>query len=718
MGKSALRPLLDRLEFRPHVEELETRLPPGNLLASVLNPVSVLASSAPFVARDSLPTATGNVALVRPASASLASAAPASPTTDSSTAAPAVATPPAPQQVALSDGLSNSLGSDPFNLDSLTQSPAPDSQFMAGSLDSHMTTQAVSGSSASATTAPLTSGSVVQSTTPVQGGLANAPGLPEGYLSAMAAGNVIQHAAPQSRDAYLHTVIPYGTNLAMHEAYKLKIFVDGQRITIPEGIGVEADGILPIHTQCTCGVIHEESTTIRQFYLQDFFKTWGQTFNSHDVLGHEIDSSHFMYMTVNGKISHAFGALPVHQGDVVEIHYGEQPPPINPLDDTVSLGILTGSFLQIQTFTINFGDDQGSAHIDNINIADDGTLLVNQGDIYFPPFDFTYQGFMVTIQVRAQSDAAGSYDRSTGNAGLSFAFDAHVTSNAPNFDNDHCVLPTVSLNLSTDNGTPFLDGVGTVADNTFVADAFPMGACGSFFGTDYASLLNSYAHLPSLNPGDNVLSLNVLMTPALLPLSGVRPFDDTVNLGILPGSFINVMPPPDGFHVDFGSDPPDTGLNNVTIADDGTFDVAQSDISLGSKTFDLGSGITATAELRAQSDAIGTYDRDTGSATMTITLDVHVTSNAPFFDNDNCIVPAVDLTLSTDNDGGAQFSGGQGTVVDNTFVVQAIPVGACGNVFGTDYAGIVNGFIHAPSLNPGDNAISLNLRMDPALPPS
>ena len=195
---------------------------------------------------------------------------------------------------------------------------------------------------------------------------------------------------------------------------------------------------------------------------------------------------------------------------------------------------------------------------------------------------------------------------------------------------------------------------------------------------------------------------------------GAARADDIVSIGVLPGSSISIR---NGCRVQtFGEDPPTSVLNNVLIADDGTLTVAQGDIFFAPFDFVV-SGFTVHAQLRPQSDGTGTYDRTSGSSMASLIADVKITSNAPGFNNNNCIVPATSISVSTDNTGGSLCSGGNCTLVDNTFVVYAVPPGSCGSFFGINYTNIVNDNLCAPSLNPGDNVLTLVVRMTPPLDP-
>ena len=66
-----------------------------------------------------------------------------------------------------------------------------------------------------------------------------------------------------------------GTALHIHE--HLDVFVDGERVVVPAGVGIDPASrfISPLHTHDTSGVIHVESPTVRPFTLGEFFGVWG-----------------------------------------------------------------------------------------------------------------------------------------------------------------------------------------------------------------------------------------------------------------------------------------------------------------------------------------------------------------------------------------------------------------------------------------------------------
>jgi hypothetical protein len=75
-----------------------------------------------------------------------------------------------------------------------------------------------------------------------------------------------------------------GTVLHIHS--HLDVFVDGRRVVVPAGIGIDPAGrfISPLHTHDTTGVVHVESPTVRTFTLGEFIDVWGVRFG-HGCLG-------------------------------------------------------------------------------------------------------------------------------------------------------------------------------------------------------------------------------------------------------------------------------------------------------------------------------------------------------------------------------------------------------------------------------------------------
>ncbi len=204
---------------------------------------------------------------------------------------------------------------------------------------------------------------------------------------------------------------------------------------------------------------------------------------------------------------------------------GQALPPPPSHRQMINLYFVSGSFLQIGNQSpITFGDDNLTEGWPHVSLNPHGKLSSSAKHFDLPPYHASELCYDFNVQLEALSKLQGTYDPTTGNSTTSLTLDVYVTSpNAPGFDNQNCKVPPVTLNFTTDNGTPFAMNaggtaeIGTTVDNTFAAPAIPQGACGSLGGfIDYANAINGYFGLPS-PAGANTFSLNVAITPAVGP---------------------------------------------------------------------------------------------------------------------------------------------------------------------------------------------------------
>jgi hypothetical protein len=73
--------------------------------------------------------------------------------------------------------------------------------------------------------------------------------------------------------------LPGESDAAFHIHVRLRIFVGGQPVPVPAGIGIDpAVGYAPLHTHDASGVIHVESPTVRTYTLGELFDVWGVRF--------------------------------------------------------------------------------------------------------------------------------------------------------------------------------------------------------------------------------------------------------------------------------------------------------------------------------------------------------------------------------------------------------------------------------------------------------
>lgn len=107
---------------------------------------------------------------------------------------------------------------------------------------------------------------------------------------------------------------PTSGGMAIHWHPHLGINIDGQSLTIPANIGIESalwndhsldsygmQGMASLHTHDASGTIHVESSEARSYALGDFFRIWGQSFDTQQVLGHPAGSGHQVWMVVDGN---------------------------------------------------------------------------------------------------------------------------------------------------------------------------------------------------------------------------------------------------------------------------------------------------------------------------------------------------------------------------------------------------------------------------------
>jgi hypothetical protein len=74
------------------------------------------------------------------------------------------------------------------------------------------------------------------------------------------------------------------TNESYHIHSHISIFENGERLAIPQNIGLTGCA-LELHTHDASGIIHIETSAFRSFTLGQFFSVWGQPLSSSNVAG-------------------------------------------------------------------------------------------------------------------------------------------------------------------------------------------------------------------------------------------------------------------------------------------------------------------------------------------------------------------------------------------------------------------------------------------------
>ncbi|MBN80382.1 MAG: hypothetical protein CMJ70_09590 [Planctomycetaceae bacterium] len=128
---------------------------------------------------------------------------------------------------------------------------------------------------------------------------------------------------------------------SFHIHAQLNLFANGERIEIPDDLGVDATGIIsPIHTHDPDNRLHLHNVNgeaLDDFLtLGDFFDTWrtnaGLPGNNPDailtanqLMTHEVDDEHALKMFVNGQEVNDFQEYKIHEGDNITVVYTSNP---------------------------------------------------------------------------------------------------------------------------------------------------------------------------------------------------------------------------------------------------------------------------------------------------------------------------------------------------------------------------------------------------------
>jgi hypothetical protein len=92
-----------------------------------------------------------------------------------------------------------------------------------------------------------------------------------------------------------------GTVLHIHQ--HLDLFVNGRRVRVPAGIGIDAQlqFISPLHTHDTTGTLHVESPQSATFTLGQFFEVWGVPLSARRLGGLRVGRGRVLREWVNGR---------------------------------------------------------------------------------------------------------------------------------------------------------------------------------------------------------------------------------------------------------------------------------------------------------------------------------------------------------------------------------------------------------------------------------
>lgn len=109
---------------------------------------------------------------------------------------------------------------------------------------------------------------------------------------------------------------------AQHIHAHLDIYIHGQSVTVPADIGIY-NGITPIHTHDSSGIIHIESPDANATYtLGQFFDIWGVKLTNTSIGGYANNATDKLTAYDNGKIVNNLVNLVIAKHQEIVITYG------------------------------------------------------------------------------------------------------------------------------------------------------------------------------------------------------------------------------------------------------------------------------------------------------------------------------------------------------------------------------------------------------------
>jgi hypothetical protein len=121
-----------------------------------------------------------------------------------------------------------------------------------------------------------------------------------------------------------------GERLDYHVHVHLALFVEGQELPVPAGIGITDRCLYWLHTHSTDGIIHIEAPAPMDFTLGQFFAIWGQPLGPVSFLDKSVDDNHQLSAFVDGKPFEGDPAtIKLVDREAIVIEYGPPfaPPP-------------------------------------------------------------------------------------------------------------------------------------------------------------------------------------------------------------------------------------------------------------------------------------------------------------------------------------------------------------------------------------------------------
>ena len=163
-------------------------------------------------------------------------------------------------------------------------------------------------------------------------------------------------------------------DLSEHVHHDLSIFIDGEQVPFPAGLGTDATGNILANPHNHGGDervhVHPIDAALTEFVtVGDFFDVWRTNagvvgnnpdafFGSSQILGNFADATHVINMYVNGELNDEFQNYEMHADDDIVIVYSTTAAADSPILDIDDVAVLGGAPLHV---ALNGFDPDGDA---------------------------------------------------------------------------------------------------------------------------------------------------------------------------------------------------------------------------------------------------------------------------------------------------------------------------------------------------------------------
>ena len=119
--------------------------------------------------------------------------------------------------------------------------------------------------------------------------------------------------------------LPFSDPPQLHHHDHLDIYIKGQKVVVPQDIGLSNEAEVPTHTHDQSGIIHIETVDANfNPTLGLFFDVWGVSFTQNNLGGYTVDEKNKLIVFINGKQYQGDPRqIPLMQHDEIVITFGE-----------------------------------------------------------------------------------------------------------------------------------------------------------------------------------------------------------------------------------------------------------------------------------------------------------------------------------------------------------------------------------------------------------